>query len=1101
MPFGFEHDGSTLTNDVEELLQQLEEAALNGNPGQARREIERIRRRLDRYTQEELARTYRGAYKDGSELKLTRQASASSLTIRKRVARNGTTALNDLDKWVRDVELSAKDRENLRKVQKIRSQQVRIRDLPSATRAQQRKAVQTIQLADEKSEELRKSLAQYGDPELRGPTVQYRRRRKGGGGTRGTVFQRQSADQYFRMLERTSERDAINDAYIKGRVAEGVEWFLVSDGAECGWSSHRDPEKANGKIVHHERIISYAHPNCVRRFEGLPDGPRSKKTLKRIEELTGLVRDRQALSKIAAGAAIAGQAYSLGQAVVTSPLARSSVRAILADTEIALSENTKKILQRWGNVYERNELTALSATGAEVSTARLERLRQQTVQGLEQRLSRPDVLDGSDLTKVTITQTQARVLGFKSTKVSRGELLSRTEDYSDFLRHTRDTAAPPLRAVSASIQDEAVIRRLHLNEPIMLRASRMGRGSSVWSNTKRTLSAIDKARSGRPELAEIELVRLFATAVEPLPWLSASAKYGVGRIRFSVGMTAEGRRDLASTLYLKMRGQDFRGRFNVVYSRNALGQPIKNPLITPQDLYEAMIPRITFIGKPVNFSIAAESGRLIPAVHIYPENTYLRQLSLTWRLRSGVLDDLIKEAAELDARDLPKFLRERLPTLPEDMITTIDAFRNGPITASARFTGSNVQGLGISGLESYAVKFRPDSRVVNMTYRVFRRPGEATRPLRKVVLMPRAFGGIPLRSNELDVLQAIAGLAMTKGSFMEAARALGLSYTSVLYKFRGILRVNGQRLDYLLGVIRDYSDRADDYALSRLISFEELQTIGKQALPDDTRFPFLGLDPDNEFVEFNRRAREQISDPVGSPGYSVWGLIEAGLSQHRDSFEDVFHTLRYFESQPELRNLVAGGSPRVRMLPNHPNEDRAFMWYSHDERTIYIAEGVADNHSVHRQVRQRMEDIGYIPYGTTDPIYTVVHEYGHHVAQTVLSTSQRMRLWNKWITDIDWGDPTLKDYFLFNKEARELADLQELGGVDADSMMWDLIHERAWLNPGVPETINLFLSSYASSNYHELLAEAFLEMVAAPNPGPFGAVMREFMIEEGLIVL
>lgn len=46
----------------------------------------------------------------------------------------------------------------------------------------------------------------------------------------------------------------------------GVEFVEISDGINCGWSSHNDPEHANGLVVTREEYeqTPLAHPNCVR---------------------------------------------------------------------------------------------------------------------------------------------------------------------------------------------------------------------------------------------------------------------------------------------------------------------------------------------------------------------------------------------------------------------------------------------------------------------------------------------------------------------------------------------------------------------------------------------------------------------------------------------------------------------------------------------------------------------------------------------------------------------------------------------------------------------------------------------------------------------
>jgi hypothetical protein len=71
------------------------------------------------------------------------------------------------------------------------------------------------------------------------------------------------------VIARTEVAWARNNANISFlEAAEDVEQLYVVDGDDCGWTSHDDPEKANGKHVTFEmaRNFPIAHPNCRRSF-------------------------------------------------------------------------------------------------------------------------------------------------------------------------------------------------------------------------------------------------------------------------------------------------------------------------------------------------------------------------------------------------------------------------------------------------------------------------------------------------------------------------------------------------------------------------------------------------------------------------------------------------------------------------------------------------------------------------------------------------------------------------------------------------------------------------------------------------------------------
>lgn len=58
------------------------------------------------------------------------------------------------------------------------------------------------------------------------------------------------------------DQEAAHDRY----KAAGLTHVRIYDGSDCGWTSHDDPDKANGTIrtIDDARAHPLAHPNCVR---------------------------------------------------------------------------------------------------------------------------------------------------------------------------------------------------------------------------------------------------------------------------------------------------------------------------------------------------------------------------------------------------------------------------------------------------------------------------------------------------------------------------------------------------------------------------------------------------------------------------------------------------------------------------------------------------------------------------------------------------------------------------------------------------------------------------------------------------------------------
>ena len=67
-------------------------------------------------------------------------------------------------------------------------------------------------------------------------------------------------------IARTETANAANLTQIDWARNAGYTRVRVSDGSECGWSSHSDTRKANGLVVTIEEAAAYptSHPNCVR---------------------------------------------------------------------------------------------------------------------------------------------------------------------------------------------------------------------------------------------------------------------------------------------------------------------------------------------------------------------------------------------------------------------------------------------------------------------------------------------------------------------------------------------------------------------------------------------------------------------------------------------------------------------------------------------------------------------------------------------------------------------------------------------------------------------------------------------------------------------
>jgi len=93
----------------------------------------------------------------------------------------------------------------------------------------------------------------------------------------GTVTYRNGAKHlaadYADTLARTVAANAYNEGGFNQLEADGIEWVEISDGPDCGWARHDDPDKADGTVrrLSDARGHSLSHPRCARSFSGRPD--------------------------------------------------------------------------------------------------------------------------------------------------------------------------------------------------------------------------------------------------------------------------------------------------------------------------------------------------------------------------------------------------------------------------------------------------------------------------------------------------------------------------------------------------------------------------------------------------------------------------------------------------------------------------------------------------------------------------------------------------------------------------------------------------------------------------------------------------------------
>jgi hypothetical protein len=97
---------------------------------------------------------------------------------------------------------------------------------------------------------------------------------------------------YSEMVSLTKSAVAYNSGTLNEAVANGVEYFEVFDGPDCGWETHTSGDKANGSVRPAEEcyLNPISHPRCQRGFGPRPD-VKTRDAAKRADPINGRPRE------------------------------------------------------------------------------------------------------------------------------------------------------------------------------------------------------------------------------------------------------------------------------------------------------------------------------------------------------------------------------------------------------------------------------------------------------------------------------------------------------------------------------------------------------------------------------------------------------------------------------------------------------------------------------------------------------------------------------------------------------------------------------------------------------------------------------------------
>lgn len=135
---------------------------------------------------------------------------------------------------------------------------------------------------------------------------------------------RYTPDKYRNMVLTADASRTYNLGIVAASELAGYDRLLVSDGKDCGWTSHDDPQSASGMIVTLDEAASYpiAHAHCQRTFTPYKGSKKSGDRLRNVGTLATKAVVGGAVAAVAGAATL--RASTTLQARLTELVARSS---------------------------------------------------------------------------------------------------------------------------------------------------------------------------------------------------------------------------------------------------------------------------------------------------------------------------------------------------------------------------------------------------------------------------------------------------------------------------------------------------------------------------------------------------------------------------------------------------------------------------------------------------------------------------------------------------------------------------------------------------------------------------------------------------------
>lgn len=846
------------------------------------------------------------------------------------------------------------------------------------------------------------------------------------------------AETYIRMTTAAGQVDNENQGFLRGAERAGHTEVIAFDGDDCGWTSHDDPDKADGASVNLTFAKKYpkAHPHCQRTFEIInktskemaKDRARARKLAqKAIKAEARALKLQQAKKAVR----ISAKAVSIGVKIYRSDTVRLLARNIMSE-RYHLPVPLREFANKFARYETQEKIVASTASMAEGKEVTTNEVRTRILSWADQLLGEPDQVH-----KVPVAMQN--VLSIPPESTTR-RIQESAWSYGDWIAKDRGATIGPLdNAVDSHIW-AAARHELHAPEPVMAQYFHLAdpRGINVGGATRQTINVLKAAITKDTDALTESIVRDLATNIDPFPWAKAS----FGPFRVSLGMSTEGRRNLAEKLFKQIRDTN---RWNAADRQLAdeMGITlIKN--VTLNDVKKALLPRITMNpGGLFSFTIASENGIIKPVFRVLPQWAVTKYFGYEAQLASGAIGR-IKQAVDEGAN-----FGDILTSLPDELVSTINMNRHGPFNANLKFWGSKFNG--------YSILAKPDGdwiRFANRWRRYERNAaGEIVRidnHWSEVAVMPTGWANLTF-SNKNGLVDVVGRLHAFSGSLVHVAREMRWDYAS-LKKFVADAK---ERVGYDIKALR-----LDE--LKNIRSWEDLKK-------------YVGGFGDQATSRVEQAVAPTI--PVGNRNVSP--LLEhqasPALSKEIDTFNNTWDQQFPHSRRPNFD--IAGR-----------DEQRAEIEYR--DGTIFIREDAATNWTALKKIALRNESVGFSPTGTGTTQGLLWHEAGHDLFN---------RMGPRGLHQLAQDISNSEDVPLYIRERFT----QFVPGLKADSVekfqriFFGTPGRPLKIDPPTKAWIRNNVSGYATKNIGEMIGEAFNEYMTSRHPRPFAELVGRILTTYG----